>query len=204
MQINVVYKLLNIEDIKTLLKNRLSKKRFIHSLNVADECVKLAAVYKEDISKAYLAGLIHDICKEMPNDEMYELVIKSNLAVDKCELLSKSLWHAIAGAYYIKENLEINDFDVINAVRFHTVGRASMSRLEEIVYLGDLISVDRTYKDVTKLRKYAYCDIDKAIFMALCFSITDVIEGELFIPVSSIEAYNKYATLVKRKERERS
>ena len=78
-----------------------------------------------------------------------------------------------------------------------------MSRLEEIVYLGDLISIDRTYKDVTKLRKYAYCDIDKAIFMALCFSITDVIKGELFIPVSSIEAYNKYATLVKRKERER-
>ena len=54
----------SLEELKSFLKKRLSKKRFIHSLNVADEAYKLAGMYGEDPDKAYLAGLLHDVCKE--------------------------------------------------------------------------------------------------------------------------------------------
>ena len=51
-------------EITDILEIRLSKKRFQHSLNVADEARKLAEKYDyPDKEKAYLTGLLHDICK---------------------------------------------------------------------------------------------------------------------------------------------
>ena len=81
-----------------LLRNRLSKKRFVHSMNVADESYRLSFIYGENPDKAYLAGLLHDICKELPPEEQREMVMKSGLSVTREELLSPPLWHAIAGA----------------------------------------------------------------------------------------------------------
>lgn len=66
----------SLEELKSFLKKRLSKKRFIHSLNVADEAYKLAGMYGEDPDKAYLAGLLHDVCKESPTAEQEELMLK--------------------------------------------------------------------------------------------------------------------------------
>ena len=65
--------LYDTEDKKKFLKANLSQKRYQHSLNVAAECRKLAEKYGEDPDKAYFAGLLHDICKELPADEQLEL-----------------------------------------------------------------------------------------------------------------------------------
>ena len=65
----------SIDEIKALLKKRLSKKRFNHSLNVADAAYKLAEQEGEDTDKAYIAGLLHDICKEDDQDEQLALAL---------------------------------------------------------------------------------------------------------------------------------
>ena len=181
-----------VDEIKNFLKERLSEKRYIHSLNVADECRKLAETYDEDPDRAYFAGLVHDICKELPSEEMKRTAVESDLSMTKAELETKALWHAVAGAGYVRDVMKINDEDIINAVRFHTVGRAGMTRLEEIVYMGDLISADRTYKDVKKFRKLAYQDLNRAMLEALVFSIESVIEKKGLIPEFTIQAYNQY------------
>ena len=64
LSVRGVLSLYNIEEKKFFLKERLSKKRYIHSINVSEECVKLAKIYGEDIEKAEYAGLLHDICKD--------------------------------------------------------------------------------------------------------------------------------------------
>ena len=51
-----------------------------------------------------------------------------------------------------------------------------MPKLSQIVYLADLISADRDYKDVKKMRKYAEQSLEKAMFEALKFSIKDPVE----------------------------
>ena len=57
-------------ELTDILSIRLSKKRFQHSLNVADEAEKLAEKYDYySPEKAYLTGLLHDICKEIPKEE---------------------------------------------------------------------------------------------------------------------------------------
>ncbi len=185
--------MVDVDNAKSFLKELLSKKRYTHSINVADEARKLAGIYGADKDKAYFAGLLHDVCKEDPVEIQKQYVINSRMSVSKVELASKPLWHGIAGAYFTKTHFGVDDMDIINAIRFHTVGRAGMSRLEEIVYLADLISADRDYKDVDKMRKLAYSNVEKAMFEALCFSIDSVLKKGGYIPHYTADAYNQYA-----------
>lgn len=182
---------------KKYLKDNLSSKRYQHSLNVAAECRRLAEKYGEDPEKAYFAGLLHDVCKEMPADEQRRLVFESGFSACREELETRSLWHAIAGAYFVKSIFGVEDIDILNSIRFHTVGRAGMSRLEEIVYLGDLVSADRTYKDVDKMRKTVYNDLNEAMLEAFNFSIKSVIKKGGQIPLCTVEGYNFYTRLLK-------
>lgn len=181
---------------KKFLKERLSSKRYQHSLNVAAECRKLAEKYGEDPDKAYFAGLLHDICKELAPGEQKALVVGSGYTVCREELETRSLWHAIAGAYFVKTEFGVEDIDILNSIRFHTVGRAGMSRLEEIVYLGDLISADRNYKDVAKMRKITYTSLNAAMLEAFSFSIKSVVKKGGVIPLCTVEGFNFYTRLM--------
>ena len=188
----------NINELRDILKIRLSKTRYTHSLNVADAALKLAEKYGADIEKAYLAGLVHDICKEVPTDEQLAMAQKCRQGIDETEQKIPALYHAAAGSWYGENVLHIHDEDILNAVRYHTTGRAGMSRLEECVYLADLISEDRTYKDVGRMRRLAFEDINGAMLEAARFTLSDVIAKGSFIPENSMQTYNYYTALIKQ------
>ena len=182
----------HFDENRAFLKARLSKKRYTHSLNVAHEAQRLAELYGEDPEKAYFAGLMHDVCKELPAEEQEELVRASSFAVSKEELVTKPVWHGIAGAYFLQVRLGVTDPDVLNAVRYHTVGRAGMTRLEEIVYLADLISEDRTYDGVEQMRQLCLTSINAAMLEGIRFSIETTLKKGGYLPPVTVEAYNQY------------
>ncbi|MEG0614484.1 MAG: bis(5'-nucleosyl)-tetraphosphatase (symmetrical) YqeK [Oscillospiraceae bacterium] len=189
----------NIEELKKLLQSRLTSKRFVHSLNVADEAKKLAEIWGFDEEKAYLAGLLHDISKDILKNDQKSAVENSLMNVSEIEKKSPPLLHSIAGAFYIKNTLKIDDDDLINAVRYHTVAREGMSILEKIVYMADLVSIDRTYANVEEMRKFAHSDLDLAMFEALKFSIKSVLNKGTSLPLTTVDAYNQYALILSKR-----
>lgn len=112
--------------------------------------------------------------------------------ITEVELMTAPLLHAPAAAYYIDTVLGIHDEDILNAVRYHTVGRAGMSPLEEIIYIADLTSADRNYKDVNRMRKIAYQSVSKCMIEALKFYISDVVGKNSQFSHHPIDAYNYY------------
>lgn len=195
---------LNYEDkikyYKSCLKKRLSKERYHHSICVASEAKALAKENDFDEKKAYLAGLVHDVCKEDGTKKQLELMSRCKTYIDDVERTSKALYHAIAGSVYIEENFKITDNDIQNAVRYHTVAREGMSTLEKIVYLADLVSVDRTYGDVKKYRKLAHKNLDTGMLEALKYSIKNTVNKECEIVKSTLSAYNEYIAKLKSKK----
>lgn len=195
---------LNYEDkikyYKSCLKKRLSKERYHHSICVASEAKALAKENDFDEKKAYLAGLVHDVCKEDGTKKQLELMSRCKTYIDDVERTSKALYHAIAGSVYIEENFKITDNDIQNAVRYHTVAREGMSTLEKIVYLADLVSVDRTYSDVKKYRKLAHKNLDTGMLEALKYSIKNTVNKECEIVKSTLSAYNEYIAKLKSKK----
>ncbi len=55
------------------------------------------------------------------------------------------LLHALAAAIIAKEEMKIEDEDILNSVIYHTTGREDMSLLEKIIYIADYIEPSRDF-----------------------------------------------------------
>jgi predicted HD superfamily hydrolase involved in NAD metabolism len=153
-------------------------------------CRELAERHGYGCDKAYLAGVLHDICKEESEAELQRLAFAE--ALDPLEKQIHKLWHASAGAVYVRDVLKIDDSELISAIRFHTVGRANMSKLEKILYLGDLVERSRDYPDIEKYREYTLTDLNLGMYEALKWSINDCLKKQKRISNNTLEAYNYY------------
>ena len=177
-----------VQTIRELLHN----KRFDHSLNVAQRAVELAKRYGEDEQKAYIAGILHDICKNMQPEEQLQWMKKSAIILDENLLEQPPVWHGFAGAEYIRQQLGIEDEDIINAVRYHTVARAGMSRLEQIIYLADLTSSERDYPDVERMRRLSDRSLREGMREALVFAVSNQAQRHAPLCLDTCKAYNEY------------
>lgn len=173
-----------------LLRSRLDDYRYIHSLGVAKSAKELAALYGADEEKAYTAGLLHDVMKNASPDEQLQIMEKADIILSPCEKLNQKLWHAIAGAAFLKTELNITDEEIISAVRWHTTGKAGMTTLEKTVYLADFISEDRTYPDVDEVRRLAHISLERAIVYTQKYCIQKLLSQNMIIDPSSVECYN--------------
>ena len=179
------------ESLLCDVKDKLSKHRSQHCINVAEEAVKLAKLYGENEKNAYIAGLLHDIMKELDKNEMLEYIKSSDKNIEEAELDNSALWHGIASSIYA-EKIGIDNIDILNAIRYHTVARENMSKLEKIIYLADMVSADRNYPDVDVMRKLTYESLDKAMLYALTYTIKKQSSKSACIPVTTIKAYNYF------------
>lgn len=180
------------QDYIELIRGMLKPERFIHSINVAEQAVFLARLYGEDPNKAYLAGILHDVCKNMSKQEQLQWIKKSDIILDSNMLKQPAIWHGFAGAGYIQRQLGIQDEDVVNAVRYHTVAREGMSKLEQIVYLADLTSKERNYPDVEDMRNAVEKSLESAMKKAPIFSVGSLAAEGRPICLDTCRAYNQY------------
>ena len=180
-----------IEEYKALLRSRLSEKRYIHSLAVADEAKRLAELYGADRSKAYLAGLLHDVTKNSDMTEHFSVFAAYGIELTDVEKSAEKLWHAISGAAYAEHFLGIDDSGVISAIRYHTTARAGMSILETVLYLADFTSSDRDYDDVDVMRKLVDKSADDALAYALSYTLKELLGKGAPIHPDTVSAYNE-------------
>ncbi len=183
------------EQYKTyidLLASRLSQKRFVHSMNVAKAAVQLTQRYGGDSEKAYLAGVLHDIMKEEKPETQLQTIKECGIIIDTVTFQGQPLWHAKAGAAYCKTALGITDQDLLNAISYHTTGRAGMSHLEKILYLADYIGEERDYEDVEIMRAETLCSMERGLRYALRFTINDLVSRGKAVHLDTVRAYNEY------------
>lgn len=180
-----------IDEYKELLRSRLNEKRYIHSLAVADEAMRLAEIYGADKSKAYLAGLLHDITKNAGSEEHFSIFSAYDIKLNDVELSAEKLWHAISGAAYIEHFLGIDDSEIVKAVRYHTTAKADMSLLETVLYLADFTSRDRDYDDVDIMRRLVDKSLNEALLYALSYTINELLEKGAPIHQDTVSAYNE-------------
>ena len=173
-----------------ILREKLTGKRFEHSLNVAESAKELALIYGADAEKAYTAGLIHDCCKDTPAGLQLSYMLENKVELSEYELDVAKLYHAISGSVYAKNEFGITDGDMLNAIRYHTTGRKGMSLLEKVVFIADFISAERDYDGVDIMREKAKRSLDEAIVEGLGFTIKDLVNRNMVIHPDTISAFN--------------
>lgn len=182
---------MDTQKLKELLKSRLTEKRYYHSLCVAEEAQRLAKKYGVDESKAYLAGLLHDITKNSPQNEHLKIFSDSAIILTDIEKNAFKLWHAISGAAYVENTLEIKDKEIIDAIRYHTTAKEKMSVFQKVLYIADFTSKDRDYDDVDVMRRLCNESLDKAMKYALNYTIRELCDKNAAIHPDTFKAYNE-------------
>ncbi len=187
-----------VEQAQKRLEQMLGQDRLCHSYGVAREAVRLAKLYGADPQKAYYAGLCHDICKNMPAQEQLQWIKRSAIMLDDAFYRQPPIWHGFAAAQYIREELGVEDEEILGAVRYHTTGRAGMSLLEKIVFTADLTEENRDYADVETVRLLAGQSLDQAVFYILRYTL-----GKLMVNGGPIcrDCWEAYNQLVLNKEK---
>lgn len=182
---------MSIAEYKKIIKSMMSENRYNHCVNVSKEAVKLAKRYGGDEEKAAIAGILHDITKEMPKEEQLQIMLDSGIILDDIQKNAPKLWHGISGSVYIKKHFGIEDEDILNAICYHTTGRAGMSLLEKIIFVADFTSEERTYKGVATMRKKSRKRLEDAMLYGFKFTFSDLSSRELAIHPDELACYNE-------------
>ncbi|MPM42798.1 hypothetical protein SDC9_89469 [bioreactor metagenome] len=181
-------------DIIDKLKNCLTVKRLVHSQGVSEIAVVLAGRYGVDRDKARLAGILHDCAREIPTQNLVSEALNRLLDIDDIERQEPVLLHAPLGAKLAEEIYGVRDKEILDAIKKHTVGGLTMSRLAKIIYLADFIEPNRDFSGVDKLRQIAETDLDKAVLAAYDHSLEYIIKQRGLIHPATVAGRNQILT----------
>ncbi len=150
------------------MQDVLKADRFDHTLGVAYTAANMAAVHDADVQKALIAGYLHDCAKNLDHDEQIRICKKYGVEVSDIEKRNPSLIHAKAGMCLAEHKYDIDDEEILGAIRWHTTGHPDMTKLEKIVFIADFIEPNRKpLEHMDEIRKEAFRDLDSCMLLIL-------------------------------------
>ena len=183
--------MIDLNTLKLKVKEQLPTKRYDHTLGVVTTSIELANRYQAPVESVQIAALLHDIAKYVPNDRLKELLEQAN----ETQYLTYSpvVWHAPAGAIVAKKDYQIEDLEILNAIKYHTTGKAAMTTLEKIVFLADYIEPGRSQPGVERIRQLATEDLNVAVAQTLSDMVAYLgAKGNGDIHPDTLAAYEYY------------
>lgn len=186
------YSNLSSEEIVDKVKKNMDKKRFEHCVRVAQTSKKLAKLNNYDIDKAAFAGFIHDYAKQIPESRFIEVIKKNNFDTSLLKY-NRAIWHGIVGTYFIKEELNVIDPEILTAVKRHTTADIEMTTLDKIVFVADFIEPGRSFSGVEEARQVAFKNLDAGVGYELAHTLRFLINGRKRIFPKTFLAYNVWS-----------
>lgn len=183
--------MLSINEIKEYLQKNLKPSRYEHTLGVAEIAKKLASLYGVDENKAEIAGLAHDVAKNLSREEMLQIIKENNISLSLVEENNLNLWHSVIAPIVAKNELQINDEEILESLRWHTTGKEDMSVLEKIIYIADMIEPGRRmFEGLEEIRSATFENLDKGVYVGLTHSIKYILDNDHLIDENTIRARN--------------
>lgn len=145
-----------LDLLRERVQAQMSPKRFLHTAAVEKMTERLCELYcPQDMLLMRAAALLHDVTKEKTTEEQVELCRLYGLPVTDGDLLAPKTFHARTAAAMIpREFPEFAHPTIMDAVRWHTTGRADMTLTEKILYLADYIDDTRKFENCVLLRGF--------------------------------------------------
>ena len=172
---------------------RLSSSRFTHVQGVVDTALVLAARYRVDQEKAFIAAALHDIFREKTAAELTELAGEVGAPLPEEEAAT---WHGPVAAARLALDFQIHDAEIAGAIAWHTIGHPEMGPLAQVLFVADAIEPGRGYDGVEKLRLAASIDLSLAVAATADASIEYLLERQLPIAMKTVTLRNKMWRLV--------
>ena len=175
-----------ISYIRYWIEENFSDDKSRHIFGVCETAKFLARHYNADENKAEISALFHDMFKDITDEELKDYA--KNLGLEEKYQNNINLAHSKIASAIMANDYDILDEDILNAVKYHTTGRAGMSILEKILYIADVIEPGRDYPGVEEVRELVYKDLDKACLTAMKNSVEHVTRKGALLDEDTIQA----------------
>jgi nicotinate-nucleotide adenylyltransferase len=180
-------------EVHDWLKAHLKENRYLHSKSVAELAAALSDIYDVNVETAVRSGILHDAAKGFSGPELISFAKKHKIKVPFFEDIcgqEPSLLHSYVSAWLAKHIFDVKDKDVLNAIAEHTLGSLHMSTLSKILFVADISSKDRKYKDAFVIRNLALQDLDKALMYAANRKLLFTIDSQKWLCPLGIDLWN--------------
>lgn len=130
--------------LRPYVRKKLNLGRYLHSLRTAEVAGEIAVRFEESVDEARVAGLTHDLARDM-----YPETLRNLAGEDRFDLLQEEkeypiLLHGRAAAVLLERDLGEHRESVLQAVRWHTVGEIHMGTIGMILFIADYIEPGRS------------------------------------------------------------
>lgn len=170
-----------IEKLRVEVGERLSDKRYAHTLGVERAAVQIGEYCLSDkITELAVAALLHDVAKEMPREDQLAAMKRSGIAFTAEDYDSHALYHAFAACVLVREEFsDIATDDILSAVFKHTSGDAEMSVFDEILFIADFVEDGREYVACKEIRNLLFSRLSAAESREECLKILHLMVVEV-------------------------
>lgn len=167
-----------------------------HCQRVAELARELAGKHNVDLDQAYIAGLYHDVAKEIPDKELTQITRTHNLYNNYFDLEFPVILHSYVGAWLVQKEMGIKDEKILQAIRLHTIASSKMTDLDKIIYISDMIEPGRKLEIAEYIKKIAFQNLDLAMLHCLNNTMKYLIDTQKKIHPTSVEARNYFLTKI--------
>ena len=191
------YKIHLTEDEKACMydyvASKLTPKRYAHTRGVVEMALEYAKLNGIDYDETFIAALFHDIAKQLSPEETLALCEKYGIELDEYERTHIQLAHGKVGAVILQRDWGISKPSILNAIKYHTVGRMNMTDLDKIIYLADMTEEGRSsYKGKEEIKRLAQYNLNRAMYKALVCSynyVSNILKQEAHPITNELIAY---------------
>lgn len=155
-----------IMRIEQEARETLSVSRFLHSRNTALLAQDLCRRFGLDPAAGYLAGIAHDLGKQLDDKYLLKCAKSDGMAISAMEKDRPTLLHGRVAAVLLRERFSVHNKDILEAVALHTSGSGNMCPLAKVIYIADKAEVSRNIDPA--MRKMCYEEsLDNILFAVL-------------------------------------
>ena len=126
------------------VRSNVKPSRFAHTLRVLDKCREYGKRYGVDIEKLEIAAVFHDAYRDFGNLE-----------------------HGPLAAEHLEKDFGVTDPEILEAVRYHTIGHAGLSRLGMVLKLSDTLEDGREFSEAPVLREKLTDDLEESMLLVM-------------------------------------
>jgi predicted HD superfamily hydrolase involved in NAD metabolism len=155
------------ERVRAVLQRYVGARRRAHSESVARLAADLCRRFGEEPLYGIIAGLAHDVAREMPESQLLSLVRRDGGGISAGELGRPVLLHGRAAAVVLRREVEGCPPEVYAALADHVTGRPGMSRLARILYVADYLEPERGFLDTEERSAILGLELDHMVLTVL-------------------------------------
>jgi len=164
--------------------------------------------YMNDAKNGYCApegipelrlALAHDVCRAVPGDDLLKMSADLGVTVTDVDRDFPLLLHGPVGAELLRQEEDLNDLGLYEAVRWHSTAHASLDDLGKLVFLADKLDPQKSavYSYQARLHEMAQESLDLALLEFLSREMAARLEKGETVHPASVDARNSLVLRLK-------